>query len=171
MSLSLLPARIDTFTRWCAWLGVCLLVLCAVLNVGDISTRRLLSLNISGMVDVTQLLVMACAFLCIPYTFAREAHIDVDFVVNRFAARIKAALMALWNLCGAGFMAVVTWYAGNAAWQAQTNGDTSNTIGIPMTWYWLPLLFGCALSVLVCTLLCLAYGARALAPTLQSTHP
>ncbi len=160
-----MPQSIDTFTRWCAWLGVCLLVLCAVLNVGDIATRRIVNLNIAGMVDVTQLLVMACAFLCIPYTFAREAHIDVDFVVNQFTARVKAALMALWNLCGAGFMAIVTWYAGNAALQAQANGDTSNTIGIPLTWYWLPLLFGCALSALVCGLLCFAYATRALTPS------
>lgn len=159
-----MPQSIDTFTRWCAWLGVCLLVLCAVLNVGDIATRRVVNLNIAGMVDVTQLLVMACAFLCIPYTFAREANIDVDFVVNQFAARVKAALMALWNLCGAGFMAIVTWYAGSAALQAQANGDTSNTIGIPLTWYWLPLLFGCALSVLVCALLCFSYATRALTP-------
>ncbi len=155
---------VRTFTRWCAWLGVCLLILCATLNVGDIASRPIVSLNVVGMVDVTQLLVMACAFLCIPYTFAREAHVDVDFVVNYLHARLRAALMALWNLCAALFMGVVTWYAGVAAFQAQANGDTSNTIAIPMTWYWWPLLFGCALSVVVCALLSVSYLARAFNP-------
>ncbi|MCZ4313006.1 TRAP transporter small permease [Comamonadaceae bacterium G21597-S1] len=148
---------VRTGTRWCAWLGVCLLILCAALNVGDIASRPIVSLNVVGMVDVTQLLVMACAFLCIPYTFAREAHVDVDFVVNHLSARLRAGLMALWNLCGVFFMGMVTWYAGVAAWQAQANGDTSNTIAIPMTWYWGPLLFGCGLSVVVCLLLSVSY--------------
>ncbi|MEO7939723.1 MAG: TRAP transporter small permease [Burkholderiaceae bacterium] len=155
-----MPDPVRTFTRWCAWLGVCLLILCATLNVGDIATRRLVNLNIVGMVDVTQLLVMACAFLCIPYTFVREANVDVDFVVNYLPIRWRSALMALWSLCSAGFMGVVTWFAGLAAFQAQTNGDTSNTIAIPITWYWGPLLFGCAMSVVVCLLLCVSHLAR-----------
>jgi len=155
---------VRTFTRWCASLGVCLLILCATLNVGDIASRPIVSLNVVGMVDVTQLLVMACAFLCIPHTFACEANVDVDFVVNHLQARLRSALMALWNLCAALFMGVVTWYAGVAAFQAQANGDTSNTIAIPMTWYWGPLLFGCALSVVVCALLCVSYLARVLKP-------
>ncbi len=155
---------VRTGTRWCAWLGVCLLILCATLNVGDIASRPIVSLNVVGMVDVTQLLVMACAFLCIPYTFAREAHVDVDFIVNHLHARVRSALMALWNLCGVFFMGMVTWYAGVAAWQAQANGDTSNTIAIPMTWYWGPLLFGCGLSVVVCLLLCVSYLMRVFKP-------
>ncbi len=160
-----MPDPVRTFTRWCAWLGVCLLILCATLNVGDIATRRLVNLNVVGMVDVTQLLVMACAFLCIPYTFAREAHVDVDFVVNHLPARLKLALMGLWNLCSAFLMGTVTWYASVAALQAQANGDTSNTIAIPITWYWWPLLFGCGLSVVVCLLLGGAYFKRVLQPS------
>jgi TRAP-type C4-dicarboxylate transport system permease small subunit len=153
--------RIEALTRWSAWIGVCLLLVCAALNVGDISTRRVINLNISGMVDITQLMVMACAFLCIPYTFAREANIDVDFIHVKLPERLRALLMALWNACGAGFMALVTWYAGVAALQALTNGDKSNTIGIPMTWYWAPLLVGCAAAVLVCCALTLSWLMKA----------
>lgn len=159
-----MPDPVRTFTRWCAWLGVCLLILCATLNVGDIATRRIVNFNIVGMVDVTQLLVMACAFLCIPYTFSREAHVDVDFVVNLLHARLRSGLMAVWNLCAAAFMGVVTWFAAIAAMQALANGDTSNTIAIPMTWYWWPLLFGCALSVVVCVLLGVSYLMRMVRP-------
>ena len=157
--------HVRTFTRWCAWLGVCLLILCATLNVGDIASRPIVSLNVVGMVDVTQLLIMACAFLCIPYTFAREAHVDVDFVVTHLHVRARSALMALWNLCGVFFMGMVTWFAGVAASQAQANGDTSSTIAIPMTWYWWPLLFGCGLSVVVCLLLGVSYLMRVFKPS------
>lgn len=155
---------LDTFTRWCAYLGVVLLLICALLNVGDIATRKVIRLNISGMVDVTQLMVMACAFLCIPYTFMKEAHIDVDFVVNNLPLRLRHAMMSLWGLTGAAFMGTVTWYAGIAAGQAITNGDVSDTIGIPKIWYWGPLLFGCALSTLVCVALAVGYAIRTARP-------
>jgi len=155
---------LDTFTRWCAYLGVALLLICALLNVGDIATRRVIQLQISGMVDVTQLMVMACAFLCIPYTFMKEAHIDVDFVVNTLPLRVRYVMMSLWGLTGAAFMGTVTWYAGIAASQALTNGDSSTTIGVPMVYYWVPLLFGCALSALVCTALAVGYAIRTLQP-------
>ncbi len=152
---------LETFTRRAAYLGVSLLLLCALLNVGDIAMRRATSLNIAGMVDVTQLLVMACAFLCIPHTFMREAHVEVDFVVNQLPNRIRMALMGVWNFAGAGFMALTSWYAAQAALQAFANGDRSTTIGIPIVWYWAPLLFGCMVSVLVCLSLSVACVRRA----------
>ena len=152
---------LETFTRRCTYVGVSLLLLCAVLNVGDIATRRLTNLNVTGMVDITQLMVMACAFMCIPYTFMREAHIDVDFITTHLPPRINSALMGVWSFAGALFMAAVTWYAGVAALQAYVNNDQSTTIGIPIVWYWVPLLFGCVLSVLACTSLMLAHWLRA----------
>ena len=152
---------LETFTRRCTYAGVSLLLMCAVLNVGDIATRRLTTWNLTGMVDITQLMVMACAFMCIPYTFMREAHIDVDFITTHLPPRINSALMGLWSLAGALFMAAVTWYAGVAALQAYVNNDQSTTIGIPIVWYWVPLLFGCVLSVLACASLVLAHWLRA----------
>ena len=152
---------LETFTRRCTYAGVSLLLMCAMLNVGDIATRRLTTWNLTGMVDITQLMVMACAFMCIPYTFMREAHIDVDFITTHLPPRINSALMGLWSLAGALFMAAVTWYAGVAALQAYVNNDQSTTIGIPIVWYWVPLLFGCVLSVLACASLVLAHWLRA----------
>ena len=152
---------LETFTRRCTYAGVSLLLMCAMLNVGDIATRRLTTWNLTGIVDITQLMVMACAFMCIPYTFMREAHIDVDFITTHLPPRINSALMGLWSLAGALFMAAVTWYAGVAALQAYVNNDQSTTIGIPIVWYWVPLLFGCVLSVLACASLVLAHWLRA----------
>lgn len=156
-----MSGALETFTRRCAYAGVSLLLLCAAFNVGDIATRRSINLSIVGMVDVTQLMVMSCAFLCIPFTFMREAHIDVDFVVDHFSARLREAVMGLWSLTGAIFMGIVTWFAGVAALQAYANNDQSTTIGVPIVWYWMPLLFGCALSMLACAALTVRHWARA----------
>ncbi|MBL8382840.1 MAG: TRAP transporter small permease [Burkholderiales bacterium] len=163
--------RLETFTRRAAYAGVGLLLLCALLNVADIATRRTINLNVTGMVDITQLLVMACAFLSIPYTFMREAHIDVDFLVNRLPARGRAALFALWSAVGAAFMSAVSWNAAQAALQAWTNNDQSTTIGIPMICYWAPLIAGCVLSVMSCAALSLRHAARALAGDAAPSAP
>jgi TRAP-type C4-dicarboxylate transport system permease small subunit len=159
------PARaaiwLDTFTRRAAVGGVVLLLGCALLNCGDIATRRGLALNFVGMVDLTQLLVMACAFLCIPLTFLREAQVDVDFFASRFSGRASDGLRCASALACAVFMALVTFSAANAALQAWQHGDRSSTLAIPLTWHWAPVVFGCALSVLACLAVSLRHGLAA----------
>ncbi|CAD5375013.1 conserved membrane hypothetical protein [Rubrivivax sp. A210] len=154
-------ARIEGFTRAAALAGAALLLLCALLNVGDIATRRVLQLNLAGMVDLTQLLVMAAAFLCIPYTFAREAQIEVDFVTTRLPPRAHAALRCATALAAAAYMTLATWTTASAALQALHNGDRSSTLNAPLTWYWAPVVAGCALAVLACAAVALAQGLRA----------
>ena len=155
-------ARIEHFTRQVALAGVALLLLCALLNCADIATRRLLQLNLAGMVDLTQLLVMASAFLCIPLSFAREAQIEVDFVTSRLPPRAHALLRCVTALAAAGFMAAVTLATADGALQALRNGDRSATLALPLLWYWAPVVAGCALSVLACAAVALAQGLRAL---------
>lgn len=159
------PARasvwLETFTRRAAVAGVLLLLGCALLNCGDIATRRALDLNLVGMVDLTQLLVMACAFLCIPLTFLREAQIEVDFFAARFSGRTSEALRCASALACSAFMALVTFSAAQAALQAWQHGDRSSTLAIPLTWHWAPVVFGCALSVLACGAVSLRHGLAA----------
>jgi TRAP-type C4-dicarboxylate transport system permease small subunit len=155
-------AALETFTRMTALLGAGLLLLCALLNCGDIATRRVLDLNLVGMVDLTQLMVMASAFACIPLTFLREAQIEVDFVTSHLRARTYAALRCATALGCAGFMALVTQTTAAAALQALRHGDRSSTLALPMVWYWLPVVAGCALSALACVALAAAQARRAM---------
>ncbi len=149
-----------TSVRRLAVAGVLVLLLCALINVADIATRRLLPWPVSGLVDLTQLLVMTSAFLCIPLTFALEAQIEVDFMTTRLKARAHALLRAVTALVCALFMAAVTTAVAAAALQAWQHGDQSATLAIPITWYWAPVLLGCALSVLACVAVALAHGQR-----------
>lgn len=163
-ALARAAASLDAFTRHAAGAGVVILLGCALLNCADIATRRVLDLNLAGMVDLTQLLVMASAFLCIPLAFLHEAQIEVDFFAARFSGRAGAALRCAAALACAGFMAWVTLSAFTAAQQAWQHGDRSSTLAIPLTWYWAPVVFGCALSVLACAAVSLAHGLRAATP-------
>lgn len=155
---------LDSVIRRVAAVGVLALLACALLNCFDIATRRGLPLQFVGMVDLTQLLVMTCAFLCIPLTFLREAQVEVDFVATRLNGRAFALLRCASAFAGAAFMALVTWSAAGAALQAWQHGDRSNTLAIPLTWHWAPVVFGCSLSVLACAAVALRHGLAAFRP-------
>jgi TRAP-type C4-dicarboxylate transport system permease small subunit len=156
------PPGLEALARTSALLGAATLLLCALLTCADIATRRVLDLHLTGMVDLTQLMVMACAFACIPLTFLREAQIEVDFVTTHLRARTHAALRCASALAGAGFMALATQTTATAALQALRHGDLSSTLALPMVWYWLPVVAGCALSTLACLALAAAHARRAL---------
>lgn len=147
-------ARIESlllsFCRACAWLGVAILIACALLTVSDVVLRRVSGEAIPGMVDVTQLMVMTGVFLCIPYVFEQRANVEVELVHERLPAGLQRALSRLWSVVAALFLAAIAWYVGIAAGQVLEYGDSSQTVAIPMIWYWAPMLFGTVVSTAVC---------------------
>ncbi|MBN9460652.1 MAG: TRAP transporter small permease [Burkholderiales bacterium] len=137
--------------RWCATLGVAILLVCAALTVLDIVRRLLVGESITGLVDLTQLLVMTSVFLWIPYAFECRANIEVDLLFDRLPAFARRWLDRLWPLAGALFLVFAVWHSGRAAMQVLEYGDSSPTLGVPMIWYWAPVLFGTVLAAIVCT--------------------
>jgi TRAP-type C4-dicarboxylate transport system permease small subunit len=148
----------EGFARAFAFVGVVLLVVTMVMTVTDIALRRTINLAIAGTVDITQLLVMASAFMAIPYAFFAESHVAVEIVVDRLPRRGIAVFKAFAALLALAFMAVALWYGWGQAMQQHGYGDRSQTIGIPILFYWAPLLAGCTLSIVATALLALRYG-------------
>ncbi len=152
--------RLDRIVLLLAWAGVAMLGVAALLGGIDIATRRTLRSGVAGAVDLTQWLVMACAFACIPLAFLRQAQVEVDFVASRFAPRPQALLRSLGALVAMVFMALVTLATAQAAWQVGQRGDLSPTLGWPMAGYWWPVVLGSALSTLACAALAWAGWPR-----------
>ncbi len=134
----------ERVARWLASAGVVFLLGAMLVTMSDVVLRLVarmsayffdapLNLIVPGIVDITQLLVIA-----------------VVAVVRRAGARL--------SLC---FMAAVTWYGAQAALLQYGYGDASHTIAIPILWYWTPLLIGAALSVVATALLMAANLAQA----------
>lgn len=138
--------------RGLAAIGVVILFVCALLTVADILGRRLFEWTVPGMVDLTQLLVMNAVFLWIPYVFERRANVEVDLLFERLPRVARRWLDRSWPLLGAAFLLVAAWYAGRTALQVLEYGDSSQTIGVPMIWYWAPVLFGTVLAAIVCVI-------------------
>lgn len=113
----------------------------------DIATRKTVGFSILGMIDLTQLAQMACVFLVLPLAFLKESHVSVDFITARFPPRLRAAVEAFSALLAVALLAAILWYSWGQARIQIGQGDRSVTLGIPMLWYWAPLLTGTLLSI------------------------
>lgn len=152
----------DRLTRALALAGAALLVVCMLVTVADVALRRTVGIAIIGTVDLTQLFVMAAVFTAIPYAFLTGSHVSVDLFVDRLGPRAAELGKAFGALLGCILMALVFRYGLAQAQLQLAYGDVSQTIGIPILWYWLPLLAGGALATLATLLLGLAGLAAAL---------
>ncbi|HEX9647493.1 MAG TPA: TRAP transporter small permease [Alphaproteobacteria bacterium] len=136
------------------------LVAAMLLTVVDVALRRPFDIAIKGTVDLTQLLVMAAAWLAIPYAFLTDGHVSVPLLVDRLPARLRAGLAVLAALLGAALLAGIAWYGTAQARLEHGYGEISLTLGIAKHWYWLPLIAGAALSVAACAVRALAQAWR-----------
>lgn len=128
--------------------GVSILSVSIVLVVADIVLRSTIHYSILGVVDIVQLCIVAVAFWTIPYAFIRGGHISITLATDWLPPRVNAGLDTVAALCGALFLILITRYGFDQAARAVEYGDKSQTIGIPMLWYWAFLLSGGGLSVI-----------------------
>lgn len=143
----------DRALRSVAFAGLGLMGLAVTVTLADIALRGSVGQSIRGTVDITQLGLIICAALVIPFAFLRDAHVRVDIGVSLIPPRLRHGLDGFGALLGAGLMAAILWAGSGTAVQALDYGDLSQTIGIPMALYWAFFLAGAALSVLACLLL------------------
>ncbi len=127
--------------------GTAAIAVGAVLTMVDIGLRSVSPLTVKGIVDIMQLCVLAGAMLAIPHGVVTDQHVAIDLFVERLPVRVQVALRAFAALLSIAFLAGVFWFGLQQAMTEYAGGDRSQTIGIPMIWYWVPFLIGMALSV------------------------
>ena len=137
----------DRALSFIALVGVLALMAGVAVLIVDISTRKTLGFSILGTIDLIQLAQVACVFLVLPLVFLRESHIAVDFVTDRLPPRLHALVEIVSALLGIALLGAILWYSWEQAAIQVAQGDRSITLGIPMAFYWAPLLLGTALSI------------------------
>lgn len=142
-----------------AAIGVAAYAAAALLTVGDVIGRQV-GLPIPGMVDLVQLCVLGGAWLVIPYAFLTGAHVGVDLLVESFPRAARGLLRVLATLAAMGLLALMLTYCYDTFQQQLMFGDRSQQLGIPIFYYWLPLLFGVALSIVAAALALLPRPAK-----------
>ena len=141
---------VDRGARWCvgalAILGVIAYGGAALVTVADILGRRV-GFPVDGVVDLVQLFVTAGTWLVMPYAFMSAAHVSVDFVVNAVPPRVRAVLLAVSAAVAIVLLALMLWQGVETFRLRTMFGDTSQQLGIPIAWYWYPLLLGLLVSI------------------------
>ncbi len=153
--------RLDALAEALAALGNGLLLLATLVWVVDIVGRQTVGYSVTGLNDITQLLVMGFISLALPITFLREQNVTVEFIADRLPRRVFAWLRALIALVSTVFVAALAWFAWVQARSQLAESAGSATLDIPMAWYWAPVLAGITLSALLCAVLALRYLAHA----------
>lgn len=152
-----LHALSGKITWICAWISVGFLMAAMIVTIIDVVLRWIsrgvgmltgeaLSLAVLGVVDIVQLLILAAAYMAIPYTFSIGSHVAVDILVQRMPPKMRGLLATFAAVLSAGLMGLILIYCTEQAILQHGYGDRSLTVGIPIVWYWLPILLGSALS-------------------------
>ncbi|MFZ3584612.1 TRAP transporter small permease [Loktanella sp. DJP18] len=137
-----------------AVLGVAAYGMAAFVTVADVIGRRF-GYPIAGVVDLVQLFVVTGAWLVMPFAFMTAAHVSVDFLLTSLPAALMVPLRLLAMTLTLALVGMMLWQ-GFLTYQTRIMyGDTSQQLGIPIAWFWYPLLIGLAVS-LVAVLLELA---------------
>jgi TRAP-type C4-dicarboxylate transport system permease small subunit len=105
---------------------------------------------VPGAVDLVQLFMMAAVFAAIPFAFFRDGHVSVDLVTRALPPRLQALQSLMTSLLALALMSLIVVYGWKSAAMQVMFGDVSQNLGIPMIWYWAPLIAGSALSILAC---------------------
>ena len=129
-------------TRWIALAGAALLLLGVLMTIADIVIRQTVGGSVPGTVDLMQLIVMWSALVAIPYGFVSGGHVAVDLLTERFSTPVQRALGVLSALLSTAFLWAVCYFSAHQAWLEFGYGDRTQTLGIPIILYWIPMLVG-----------------------------
>ncbi len=141
---------LDRLAEALAFAGVALISVAIGALIIDIVGRKTTGFTILGISDIMQLLVMACICLGMPFVFVREGHVGVEFVTDRLPPRALTALKLAVAVLSSVFVVALLRYGFVQAGQQIAKGDVSNTLAIPIVWYWAPLLIALGVSALAC---------------------
>lgn len=142
---------------WAARVGAFCALLAGLATCADVAIRHAGGQGILGTVDITQLMIMATAFLTIPHGFIADSHVAVDLGIGRLPFRMQAFCRMLAALCGTALMLAIAAFGWQQFNTVALMGDRSQTIALPMTWYWYPLLGGAVFAALMALVVALRH--------------
>jgi TRAP-type C4-dicarboxylate transport system permease small subunit len=136
-------------THHLAIAGTIAFLVAVALTVTDIVLRSVSTLTVQGLTDIVTLCTMVGAMLAIPYGFAADQHVSIDVFTGRMPRAVQRWLRMAAAILSLAFLGGAAWFGCVQMLSAYHYGDRSQSIGIPMVWYWIPLLIGIALSAAV----------------------
>lgn len=149
--------KIAHFLSHISWISACLgmIALCcaALITVIDILLRKLAGSGIFGTIDLVQLCIITAAYLAIPFTFLKGGHVSVTALSDYFPAFLQGFCKLLAMILATILMSMIAYYGFLQAETQSEYGDLSMNLGLPMMYYWIPMIWGCVLAAMVTSFL------------------
>ena len=149
MMIETINKALFQITKYVAWLGMAFLLGAMFITSTDVVLRKVDSAGIYGTIDLIQLMIISAAYLAIPHAFMNRSHVAVSIAADLFSRRGLALCNLIAAILACVFMIAIAWNGYSQARTQYQYGDISITLGLPMIYYWVPLLFGAGLSALV----------------------
>lgn len=110
--------------------GFCLVAVMALV-VSNIILRVLFNRPILGTVEYVGFLTAMAIGLSLAYCAVQNAHIAVNFVVDKFPVKLQAAVDTVMNLAALGFWSLAAWHIWEYAQSLAASGVVSPTTQTP----------------------------------------
>lgn len=120
-----------------------------LLTFADVLGRKFVGSSIPGVVEVTELLMLALIFIALPLTSMASEHIVFDLLDKFFVGTSKRLLHGAANLVTALTLAGGAWLVWGRAGRTAEQGDITSSLGIPLA----PFYYGACACLLVAALI------------------
>lgn len=127
--------------------AICIVIMMVVV-VANILLRAILGKPLLGTIDYVNILMALTISLGLAYCALKNAHIAVEFIIEKFSAKTQALIGVMINLTGLVFWAVTAWYMTAYARNIMDTNLVASTVSIPMY----PFVYLAALGFLALSL-------------------
>jgi tripartite ATP-independent transporter DctM subunit len=101
--------RVGTFSRWTNVVGIAILFLMVCLTFVDVVLRYVFNLPITGIVEVTEVLMIMAVFLAIAHTQNVKGHISIDLITSKLKPKARLVMECITTLIGLILFGVAVW--------------------------------------------------------------
>ncbi len=109
-----------------------LLFLMMLLTTGDVAGRYFFNKPITGTYEMTGLMLAMIIFFSLGMAQFKNDHIVIDFLTNKFPARMREGLKAFTSSILFILLMLTTWQMFEYAKRLWTGNDVSGDLGFPM---------------------------------------
>lgn len=111
-------------------------------TIVDVTMRNTINELVLGGVELVELALVVTVFLALPETFLRNEHVTIDAIDQLVSPRVVKVLRCTGAFLTLLLLVVLAWRMTLPALDTVTMGDLTSDLGIPLIWYWLPLVIG-----------------------------
>ena len=119
-----------------------ILVFMMLLTTAAVTSRQLFGADLLGLVELSELALVACIFVAMPGVFLRDENIVVDVIDHVVPPRVSHWLRIVGLVLTLAFVGYTAVTMIEPAWGKYHRGQTTLVLEIDLFYFWIPILFG-----------------------------